>query len=93
MTKLVLGLVLWLVMVIAAPAGAQGLMDQESGRLYQRPPGGQNIMGNGFVVGPGTTYLGPIRPNAYGPGINADATGRPFQWQPEGMQPTGLILR
>ena len=24
----------------------------------------------------------PYRPNAYGPGINSDATGRPFVWQP-----------
>jgi hypothetical protein len=27
-------------------------------------------------------YLKPYQPNAYGPGINSDATGRPFSWQP-----------
>ena len=27
-------------------------------------------------------YLGPYRPDVYGPGINSDATGRPFTWQP-----------
>ena len=51
----------------------------------------------GLLLGPNTTYLEPIRPNAYGPGIHADATGRPFQWQPvgptalgtEGMPPSG----
>lgn len=28
-------------------------------------------------------FLGPYIPNAYGPGINSDATGRPFVWQPD----------
>src|SRR3984885_8780760 len=28
-------------------------------------------------------YLGPYRPNAYGQGINSDATGRPFVWRPD----------
>lgn len=31
-----------------------------------------------LVPGPGSTYLGPIRLNTYGPAINADATGRAF---------------
>jgi hypothetical protein len=26
-------------------------------------------------------YLQPYQPNTYGPGINSDATGRPFVWQ------------
>lgn len=26
-------------------------------------------------------FIGPYRSNAYGPGINSDATGRPFTWQ------------
>jgi hypothetical protein len=30
----------------------------------------------------GSELLGPMRANAYGPGINSDATGRPFTWQP-----------
>lgn len=37
--------------------------------------------GQGGVLGGG--FLGPITPNAYGPGMNADATGRPFIWQPD----------
>lgn len=28
-------------------------------------------------------FLGPITPNAYGPGINSDATGRPFTHKPD----------
>ncbi len=36
--------------------------------------------GSGGVGGP---FLGPYTPNAYGPGMNADATGRPFVWQPD----------
>lgn len=28
--------------------------------------------------------LSPYTPNAYGPGLNMDATGRPFMWQPQG---------
>ena len=28
---------------------------------------------------------GQIKPNAYGPGVNSDATGRPFKWQPQGI--------
>ena len=31
----------------------------------------------------GRTLLGPITPNAYGPGLNSDATGRPFMWKPD----------
>lgn len=31
--------------------------------------------------------LSPYKPNAYGPGINSDATGRPFTWQPQGAGP------
>lgn len=27
-------------------------------------------------------FLGPYQSNTYGPGINSDATGRPFMWQP-----------
>jgi len=27
--------------------------------------------------------LSPYTPNAYGPGMNMDATGRPFMWQPQ----------
>lgn len=31
----------------------------------------------------GKGFLGPYTPNAYGPGMNADATGRPFIWRPD----------
>lgn len=31
----------------------------------------------------GRGFLGPYTPNAYGPGMNMDATGRPFIWQPQ----------
>ncbi len=70
-------------LIAPSPVDAQGFLDHKSG--LQRSSGPTN---NGPLLGPGT-YLGPIRPNAYGPGINADATGRPFQWQPEGIPPTG----
>jgi hypothetical protein len=36
---------------------------------------GAGLLGRGF--------LGPYTPNAYGPGMNMDATGRPFIWRPE----------
>jgi hypothetical protein len=29
------------------------------------------------------TFSRPYRPDAYGPGIHSDATGRPFRWQTE----------
>lgn len=31
----------------------------------------------------GQIFLGPITPNAYGPDINSDATGKPFTNQPD----------
>jgi len=63
--------------------GAQGFMEQIP---WSQLPERQQ---DGLVLGPDAIYVGPIKPNAYGPGINADATGRPFQWQPDGMPPTG----
>ena len=86
MRQLIRGFAFGLATATAGSVGAQGFMDQESG--MDRARGRQDI-GNGLVPGPGTTYLGPITPNAYGPGINADATGRPFQWRPEGAQQSG----
>jgi hypothetical protein len=41
----------------------------------QPPPQNNDLLGNGF--------LGPATKDAYGPGINSDATGRPFTWQPQ----------
>lgn len=29
----------------------------------------------------GAGLLGPARRDAYGPGLNSDATGRPFEWR------------
>jgi hypothetical protein len=55
-------------------------------RSRQRPPqdadnSGSSGSGRGGLLGGG--FLGPYTPNAYGPGMNADATGRPFIWQPD----------
>jgi hypothetical protein len=36
---------------------------------------------NAFTQNAGT-FLEPYQSNAYGPGINSDATGRPFTWEP-----------
>lgn len=85
MAKLLFALVLTLLIAPLGTVAAQQFMDHESGR-HQEPRGRQ--IDKGLVLGQGTTYLGPIRSNAYGPGINADATGRPFQWQPEGALPS-----
>ncbi|MDT3778183.1 hypothetical protein PJI16_11510 [Nitrospira sp. MA-1] len=47
-------------------------------------PESQGGMESGLFRSPeGQIYLGPIAPNAYGPGINSDATGRPFTYQPD----------
>jgi hypothetical protein len=37
---------------------------------------------HGGLLGRG--FLAPYTPNAYGSGLNMDATGRPFIWQPQG---------
>lgn len=39
-------------------------------------------------------FLGPYQSNTYGPGINSDATGRPFTWQPSpGYGPADPLSR
>ena len=41
---------------------------------------------NDAIFAPGLRQhglLSPYKPNAYGPGLNMDATGRPFMWQPQ----------
>lgn len=86
MAKLLFALVLTSLISPPGTVAAQQFMDHKNG-WHQEPHGSQ--IDNGFMLGHGTTYLGPIRSNAYGPGINADATGRPFQWQPEGLPSTG----
>jgi len=50
--------------LVAVPVYARS-MNQERDR--------QQAGGSGPLLGPNTIYLGPIHPNAYGPGINADA--------------------
>lgn len=82
----VLGFIIGLTVTTALPVLAQwpqnSPLNQKSGQQYQQA-------GGSGVLGPGTTFLGMIRPNAYGPGIHADGTGRPFMWQPEGTSQLG----
>lgn len=40
----------------------------------------------GGFTQPDNTLLQPLTPNNYGPGINSDAAGRPFVWQPQPPQ-------
>jgi len=49
------------------------------------PSSADNTSSSSSFLGRG--FLGPYTPNAYGPGMNADATGRPFIWQPQGAGP------
>jgi hypothetical protein len=71
--------------VMALPSGPQrpanpGRADQQSKdkRATQQPVDQAGGEVTGTLTPP---FLGPYRPNAYGPGINSDATGRPFVWQ------------
>jgi hypothetical protein len=50
--------------------------DQQQYSVFQQPQ--QLIPTPG-----GRALLGPITPNAYGPGLNSDATGRSFMWTPQ----------
>ncbi|OQW62747.1 MAG: hypothetical protein BVN29_18490 [Nitrospira sp. ST-bin5] len=52
---------------------ARRYADNDYGRMPSNMFGG--LLGNGF--------MGPYTPNAYGPGMNSDATGRPFIWKPD----------
>ncbi len=62
-----------------AEARARAEEQQRLAYLRRRNQYGLNMFGG--LVGGG--FLGPFTPNAYGPGMNADATGRPFLWQPD----------
>jgi hypothetical protein len=69
--------------VMALPSGPRrranpGRADQQPDKRTTQPddPAGGEVAGT--LTPP---FLGPYRPNAYGPGINSDATGRPFVWQ------------
>jgi hypothetical protein len=81
----------WFNAVMALPSGRDSGLNSAQG---QQPPrtqqsrdttlsGPQAINQDANEVGGSLTppFLGPYRPNAYGPGINSDATGRPFIWQ------------
>jgi hypothetical protein len=70
---LLAALILALVAVSTAQGGPEG---HQSGSGMIGAPGGNPFLGGG--------YLPPVTANAYGPGISADGTGRPFQWQPQG---------
>jgi hypothetical protein len=76
---------------LATDAEVIGLLEEQTEatnrpRSRQRPPQGTansrtSSSRQGGLLGGG--FLGPYTPNAYGPGMNADATGRPFIWQPD----------
>ena len=64
--------------------GFQGFAD------HRGQPGSQN---SGLLFWPNETYLEPIRPNACGPWIHTDSTGRPFQrWAPDARGHVALDL-
>ena len=72
-------LVLVSMLVVASPSLAQ------KGAVYMDPwehgypgSGGFDKSWNNQ-----NTFMRPYQPNAYGPGINSDATGQPFRWQPQ----------
>jgi hypothetical protein len=72
----------WLNTVMALRAGANIETQPQSGA---QPPTNRianqtdsHAEGEGRLAAP---FLGPYRSNTYGPGINSDATGRPFVWQ------------
>ena len=56
---------------------------------YHITGSGQQLINLG-VASPG--LLGPGRPDAYGPGLHSDATGRPFSWRTQdGSMSFGLV--
>jgi hypothetical protein len=68
---------------MALPSGPQqpangraNLQRKDNGTVQSADEAGDKVAGT--LTPP---FLGPYRPNAYGPGINSDATGRPFVWQ------------
>ena len=64
---------------------AQSKATNSSSPRQSSPQGTSNSAtpdsGQGGLAGSG--FLGGYTPNAYGPGVNSDATGRPFIWQPD----------
>ncbi len=78
----------WLNSVVTLPSGQQDSYPEQDSYPAQKQPltGPQQSIGANTQpanqLGANGSFLGPYRPNAYGPGINSDATGRPFIWQP-----------
>ena len=69
--------------------GVQGVLAQSAlAQGFPETGHGSHGTHSGFLIGPKETYLEPIRPNIYGPGVNADATGRLFQWAPRSASPS-----
>jgi hypothetical protein len=65
-------------------------LSQSKSAEYQTAGGNVSVFQNENISAPGllqSGFLSPYQPNAYGPGINSDATGRPFTWQPQGPGP------
>jgi len=71
----------------------QQCSQEEKESIQQRFRFAQALGGLGYAPGyrfsqqhsqgmPQAPLLGPVTPNAYGPGLHSDATGRPFSWQP-----------
>jgi hypothetical protein len=76
----------WFNAVMALPSGNGPAPVQHQSRAQQRNQGNAQSanQATGEVAGNLTPpFLGPYRPNAYSPGINSDATGRPFVWRPD----------
>ncbi len=70
---------------LSTVAHAQVCCDDIASGQSQPGFGFQHSTQPGMIPTPGGGVLfGPITPNAYGPGFNSDATGRPFSFQPQG---------
>jgi len=75
-------LVFLIVLAISTVTHAQVCCD--SGQ-QQQSFGFQQNQQSGLIPTPnGGALFTPITPNAYGPGLNSDATGRPFVWTLQG---------
>lgn len=71
---------IFLFMIIFSIAFASVCFAQGNRHKHQGQSGFDHSWGND------KTYMRPYRPNAYGPGIHSDSTGRPFQWETEDGQ-------
>lgn len=68
------------VLQVATRQAAVSSRYSEPARRKHSPNYENGVAGGGFI---GQGFLGPYTPNAYGPGMNMDATGRPFIWRPD----------